>query len=491
MYGWKPEMRLSEMKDDLTNTSPGYSFVAHPGNNLKDAYKSLLAHACICQDAALHALTSHGQWRWSAVREYINKTEDLDKMTAGGFGTACGQGIRTRELFSIEYENSPSSQRGIFFWNGKMLYVTRHHKAKRTTNHEFHVARFLPARLAVVLTKSVAYIRRVANILRREQNGYYDSPSIQTKPLLFQSNGKPWPISRMTVIFQVASTEVLGFKITPQMHRQITIGMTERHVREVHKPFNRYDDVSADADLNVVFSWQSGHRPLQRGVTYGLDGAFPHQLQPSLLRAYEWASTRWHEFIHQASTWSVALDNQPATKARPVGRVKGQHSNTRGRVHAELISNPLVVPKTAQASDASNRASVRLPGLACILSEHRVLICLLCKAAVRPGAGIESHFRHMHKVKGSALVAIKHLCSGWSLNDPATMAPLDDGSRAIPELRIQAGYRCKICIFMTICRSNNKTHSRTHGLREEQTWSEVELQTWLRGKHTRYWCCTL
>jgi hypothetical protein len=72
-------------------------------------------------------------------------------------------------------------------------------------------------------------------------------------------------------------------------------------VREIHKPFNRYDDKGFDADLNVAFAWQSGHRPLQRGTTYGLDGAFPTKLQPALLRAYEWASTRWHEFLHLPS----------------------------------------------------------------------------------------------------------------------------------------------------------------------------------------------
>lgn len=85
------------------------------------------------------------------------------------------------------------------------------------------------------------------------------------------------------------------------MYRQLAIAITAKHVREVHTPFNRYDDRSGDADINVTFAWQSGHRPLQRGITYGLDGAYPFRLQPPLLRAYEWASTRWHEFIRQPS----------------------------------------------------------------------------------------------------------------------------------------------------------------------------------------------
>ncbi|KAF1808266.1 hypothetical protein P152DRAFT_228565 [Eremomyces bilateralis CBS 781.70] len=36
--------------------------------------------------------------------------------------------------------------------------------------------------------------------------------------------------------------------------------------------------------MDIAFAWQSGHRPVQRGITYGLDGAFPDTLQPVLLR---------------------------------------------------------------------------------------------------------------------------------------------------------------------------------------------------------------
>jgi hypothetical protein len=32
-------------------------------------------------------------------------------------------------------------------------------------------------------------------------------------------------------------------------------------VREVYQPFNRFDNRSKDAYRNIVFAWQSGHRP--------------------------------------------------------------------------------------------------------------------------------------------------------------------------------------------------------------------------------------
>lgn len=98
-----------------------------------------------------------------------------------------------------------------------------------------------------------------------------------------------------------ATSEVWQQKVNARLYRHIAIAITERHVLEVYLPFNSYDDENTNADLNVAFAWQSGHRPLQRGITYGLNGAFPNRLQPALLRAYEWASTRWHEFIRQPS----------------------------------------------------------------------------------------------------------------------------------------------------------------------------------------------
>ncbi|KAJ0126905.1 Uncharacterized protein HZ326_29991 [Fusarium oxysporum f. sp. albedinis] len=119
--------------------------------------------------------------------------------------------------------------------------------------------------------------------------------------LLFHCSGRPWPTSRLTNVLTKATLEVWRQAVNARMYRQLAIAVTEKHVREVYTPFNRYDDCSSDADINVVFAWQSGHRPLQHGITYGLDGAYPFRLQPSLLRAYEWASIRWHEFLRLSS----------------------------------------------------------------------------------------------------------------------------------------------------------------------------------------------
>jgi hypothetical protein len=100
----------------------------------------------------------------------------------------------------IKYpENGPNTSCGIYAWGGYMVYVIRHHKAKRLTNREFYMVRFLPVRLGHVLFKYLVYVRRVADLLRREQLGADRSAQqcLQTR-LLFQNNGRPWPTSRLT-----------------------------------------------------------------------------------------------------------------------------------------------------------------------------------------------------------------------------------------------------------------------------------------------------
>jgi hypothetical protein len=85
-------------------------------------------------------------------------------------------------------------------------------------------------------------------------------------------------------------------------------------VKKLAKPFNRYDDQSDNADPNVVFAWQSGHRPRQRGTTYGLDGAFPSQMQPALLNIYEWASVEWHQYLGHQSQGNASAPSHRTTK---------------------------------------------------------------------------------------------------------------------------------------------------------------------------------
>ncbi|KAL6408084.1 hypothetical protein AUP68_08457 [Ilyonectria robusta] len=456
MYGFEPHFDLSKIKDDMTNTQQGYSFVMHPDNGFESLYKDLLVRVCTSRTGKL---ARQGQWNFKAITSYLRLMTRLEEMLGGGYLTACGQVPRLLELLSLAVENSPCATRGMFIWNGSVAYALQHHKAKRSTNQEFYV-----------------------------------------------SNGKAWTSTRLTALLKAASKKVWDRGVNSRVYRQLAIGITEKHVREVYSPFNRYDDRSTDADRNVVFAWQSGHRPMQRAVTYGLDGAYPHQLQPSLLRAYEWASTRWHEFLHQASKKGAYVDEDPPTSIQRSMRAESYKVATFiSQIDVQSINGTkkrriyTSGEKLCQAGESHSNhtparhiySTVRLEGFACILPEYHILVCLLCKAAVRPGGAIESYFRHVHHLKGEILKAIKQLHSGWTLEDPMNMAPLDDGSKVVTELAAQWGYSCKSCIYMTISRKNALTHCAQHkpGISKANApaWKEVLLQTVMRGRYAQYW----
>ncbi|KAG8664772.1 uncharacterized protein FPOAC1_013552 [Fusarium poae] len=106
--------------------------------------------------------------------------------------------------------------------------------------------------------------------------------------------------------------------------------------------------------------------------------------------------------------------------------------------------------------------------------DYQILICRLCQSAVRPGSSIELHFRRQHQLKGQILKDIKDYYSTLELADP--------------KLAISHGYSCNACRYLTIARDSIVRHRREagHDIAEEP-WIKVRLQTWIGGKHARYW----
>ncbi|EWZ27911.1 hypothetical protein FOZG_18376 [Fusarium oxysporum Fo47] len=70
MYGWKPPCDLSSAKDDISNTTPGFSFVSHPKNDLTEAYLELSLKACTSQPSPL---SRKGKWHRGAILSTIQK----------------------------------------------------------------------------------------------------------------------------------------------------------------------------------------------------------------------------------------------------------------------------------------------------------------------------------------------------------------------------------------------------------------------------------
>ncbi|KAI3574047.1 hypothetical protein IWW34DRAFT_634098, partial [Fusarium oxysporum f. sp. albedinis] len=186
---------------------------------------------------------------------------------------------------------------------------------------EFQVARLFPPPVARILCRYLVYIRPVAYTILRKCF-YHESTNILLfAPISRYSRNSFWSTKAFREELKRISRTVPSIprEIGVQLYRQLSIAITERYVRGAASGFNRFDDATNTASEDAAFAWQSVHRPMQRYPTYGLDGAFPDQLQPALLRIYPRTSTDWHSFlsIKDGEELDSADTNEDTSQVRP------------------------------------------------------------------------------------------------------------------------------------------------------------------------------
>ncbi|KAH7142951.1 hypothetical protein B0J13DRAFT_636782 [Dactylonectria estremocensis] len=303
MYDWEPDdIDLQHIRDRISTTTPGYSFITDPANQLEGAYLELFMRACVSPIDGLLKMHTKDESTWdiAAAQSYLDAHDEFLKTLMVLMNLDGGQSARISELLTLEQCNGPSQQRGICIWGAKICSITRHHKARLVTNNEFYVARFFSTPVSRLIFRYLVYIRPLAQTILRKCFSY-TSENTLLFVCLSQAGRRSssWTTSTFTQELRryCAAAPGVPSRFGAQLYRQVSIVITERHVRTAAAHFNRFDDITSHATEEVAYAWQSGHRPMQRHTTYGLDGAFPDHLQPSLLRIYARISGDWHAFL--------------------------------------------------------------------------------------------------------------------------------------------------------------------------------------------------
>jgi hypothetical protein len=91
--------------------------------------------------------------------------------------------------------------------------------------------------------------------------------------------------------------------------------------------------------------------------------------------------------------------------------------------------DPPLTETTALAEATTLSCDPQISQIVSVDRDHRVLICTLCKVGVRPGKGIECHFRGAHRVKGDLLRSLLGLYANRQLEDPTQVTLPLHGSR--------------------------------------------------------------
>ncbi|KAM0724082.1 hypothetical protein Q7P37_000262 [Cladosporium fusiforme] len=223
MGKFRPALNLSLLRDRISEHKHGYSFVQEPKNDISSAYLNFANR--ICADPESGLMTRKG-WNMRSVRQFLRKEEMLVEQIM-------------------------------------LMMCLRGQKGDKP---RFQVARYLPKSDSLDLATYLVYVRPLTEMTYRSSFG----TDIERK-LLFSSLQEPeklWRADRLTSALKKLTMDVPGLEIGVRVYRQLSIAVTERHLTHISSPFNRYDDKSSNAKIEVAFAWQSGHRILQRGISY-------------------------------------------------------------------------------------------------------------------------------------------------------------------------------------------------------------------------------
>jgi hypothetical protein len=121
------EIPLDGLKDDVTWTKRGVSFVDNANNGLQDKREWMTRRALA--DARGEKMWKGKAWSKPEVRKYLRKVDRFRELLLFYVHIAGGQPARGTEITSIRFRNGFQQDRNVFAIQGYMVIVTRYHKS--------------------------------------------------------------------------------------------------------------------------------------------------------------------------------------------------------------------------------------------------------------------------------------------------------------------------------------------------------------------------
>jgi hypothetical protein len=141
---------LKRIKDDVTFTKRGASFLTHASNQLKDGLAWMLKQARRTE-GGMKLQTKDGKWKSRRVRQYLLQVDRFLELLLGCNHIEDGQPGRGSEITTIRFRNGLLQDRNVFVVDGSMMIIVRYYKSQSQWDKPKVVPRFLPPQLGQVM----------------------------------------------------------------------------------------------------------------------------------------------------------------------------------------------------------------------------------------------------------------------------------------------------------------------------------------------------
>jgi hypothetical protein len=252
------DMDLNSIVDDMNESQAGYSFMSERKNKLGGGRARVMARlraSSAWKDMA-KVETEGIRFKPEAVAKYKRKVEQLMEQLLILVHVTGGQPARGTEITILRYLNAQQNMRNVYIQDGRVVLVTRYHKAQVSTGQLRVIPRFLPTGVGQLLVTYLADVLPFVQLLNSATG------SKSPRGFLWADEKGVWDTARMTKALTRESAARMGNRITVQDYRHIAIAIDRVHVRGLTGDMEPQEDDPHDAMAN--------HGSVIAGQAYGL-----------------------------------------------------------------------------------------------------------------------------------------------------------------------------------------------------------------------------
>src|ERR1700742_184162 len=279
---------LSEVTDNMSNTSHGYSWldqVKLPNN------MPLLQHLMSDPSLSPATLDSSGQLQWmpSRIIQFINTAAELVDLLAVLNMTVPGQPCRAAELVDHHIQNGLRS-RNVFYVHGSLWIITRRVKSENLTQRETFVPVKLPPELSDLNIAYLLFIRPLEVFF--SQVIYDDAAASLYHQYLYVKKGKRLLEDEFYPIFQIFTFNYFKCKIGVRGYRQMIVTVARAYLGSEY-------EIDEEEEEDALAAQRCHGVEVDRQL-YGVQAQYLNALTQDVMHRFAKVSEWWWHLVRFA-----------------------------------------------------------------------------------------------------------------------------------------------------------------------------------------------
>ncbi|KAG6863980.1 hypothetical protein C0991_001400, partial [Blastosporella zonata] len=281
-----------QLRDDLTNTAVGYSFIADPKNPFVSKRDQLMEHILaspILRSKIIAAETPGGHIHWNKfiLRQWLHQYAKFHGLLLARAHMLGGSPGRGTEITAMTFANIPTStHRNCVVFGKYLAMLVTYHKGTAMTGMEKLIPHAFDGITSDLIIQDLAIARPFAELAA--YICYPDQPDIGQvyREHLFVNNGKLFTSDEVSAIMISLSEPVVGARLGLRSWRQVSIAFKRKRCTKLQDLIDVDEEETVDA-LQATHSRQTENR------IYGLSPDALSGVAEDVLPLYLDASTEW------------------------------------------------------------------------------------------------------------------------------------------------------------------------------------------------------